>query len=240
MLTPLDIHNKEFRKSIRGYNTDEVDGFLDDVIKDFEILYKENLDLKEKMQKQEENINQYKEIEHALQNTLVLAQKISDEVKQNAQKEAELHIWEARKKGEQIVAQAEDEITEAVRRVEKLRGLERQIFVRIRSFLMAQMDMVDNYDNAEDVENDIYNEVAKEMQKQVEPDSAVIAVQAVENEERSNAEKIETENTVVEEKTAEVNTEVNPEVNTKAIISEAKADGVKTIKNKLKLGAGRL
>jgi cell division initiation protein len=227
LLTPLDIHNKEFGKSIRGYNTDEVDGFLDEVIKDFEVLYKENLDLKEKMQKQEENINQYKEIEQALQNTLVLAQKISDEVKQNAQKEAELHIWEARKKGEQIVAQAEEEITEAVRRVEKLRGLERQIFVRIRSFLMAHMDMVDNYDNAEDVESDIYNEVAKEMQKQVESDSAAL-VQAVENEERKDEEQIVAEDPVNEEKPAEVNT------------SEAKGKGEKGIKNKLKLGSGKM
>jgi cell division initiation protein len=190
-------------------------------------LYKENLDLKEKMQKQEENINQYKEIEQALQNTLVLAQKISDEVKQNAQKEAELHIWEARKKGEQIVAQAEEEITEAVRRVEKLRGLERQIFVRIRSFLMAHMDMVDNYDNAEDVESDIYNEVAKEMQKQVESDSAAL-VQAVENEERKDEEQIVAEDPVNEEKPAEVNT------------SEAKGKGEKGIKNKLKLGSGKM
>lgn len=163
MLTPLDISNKEFRKGMRGYDTEEVDEFLNEVIRDFETLYKENLDLKDKMQKQEENINQYKEIEQALQNTLVLAQKIADEVKQNAQKEAELQIWEARKKGEQIIAKAEAEITDSIRKIEKLRGLEQQMFVKIRSFLMTQIDLVDNYDLEEDVLGKIQKEVEKEI-----------------------------------------------------------------------------
>lgn len=158
MLTPLDIHNKEFKKGVRGYSIDEVDEFLDEVIRDFEILYKENLDLKDKMQKQEDNISKYKEIEKAMQNTLVLAQKISEEVKQNAQKEAELHIWEARKKAEQIIKKAEEEIINSVKKVERLRGLEQQLIIRIRTLLLAQIELLDSYDSEEEnIEKKIQN-----------------------------------------------------------------------------------
>ncbi|MDF2569775.1 MAG: divIVA, partial [Sporomusa sp.] len=51
MLTPLDIHSKEFKRSFRGYNEEEVDEFLDKVIKDYETLYRENIDLKETIER---------------------------------------------------------------------------------------------------------------------------------------------------------------------------------------------
>ena len=48
-LTPMDINNKEFKKIIRGYNPEEVDEFLDKIVEDYEALYKENANLKEKV-----------------------------------------------------------------------------------------------------------------------------------------------------------------------------------------------
>jgi cell division initiation protein len=48
MLSPLDIHNREFKKSLRGYDEADVDAFLDQVIRDFETLYRENTSLKER------------------------------------------------------------------------------------------------------------------------------------------------------------------------------------------------
>lgn len=144
MLTPLDIHNKEFKKSLRGYDANEVDEFLDEVIKDFETLYKENLELKERLQAQKDNLNRYKEMEDTLQSTMVLAQKMAEEAKRNAEKEAELIIWEARKKAEQIVAGAEDQITESRKRLETLRAYEKQLMIKLRTFLQTQLDTLNN------------------------------------------------------------------------------------------------
>ena len=107
MLTPLDIHNKEFKRSIRGYDADEVDEFLDEIIKDYEKLYKENLNLKEQVENFQENINRYRELEDTLHNTLILAQQTAEEVKKNAEKEAELIIKNAHQKGEQIIFDAQ-------------------------------------------------------------------------------------------------------------------------------------
>jgi cell division initiation protein len=155
MLTPLDIHNREFRRSLRGYDIDEVDEFLDEVIRDFETLYKENLELKETIQKKEESINRYKELEKTLQNTLVLAQQSGEEVKQNAKKEAELIIWEAQKKAEQIFSEAQEEMIETTKKLERMRGLENQLYVKMKSFLLTQLEYMENY-NVEkpvDIEN---------------------------------------------------------------------------------------
>lgn len=162
MLTPLDIHNKEFKKAIRGYDINEVDDFLDEIIKDFETLYKENLNLQEDIQKQKDNIERYREIEETLQNTMVLAQKMAEEAKRNADKEAELAIWEARKKAEQIVSGAHDEVTETIKKVERLKSFENQMKVKLKSFLTTQLQLIesteDNKSKKEELELDDFVE----------------------------------------------------------------------------------
>lgn len=154
MLTPLDIHNREFKRSLRGYDVDEVDEFLDEIIRDFEYLYKENLELKETIQKRDEEVNRYQELEQTLQETLVLAQQTGEEIKQNAKKEAELIIWEAQKKAEQILAKAEAETLTATEMLEKMHGLEKQLYVKMKSFLTSQLEFLEEYEigiNTEEV-----------------------------------------------------------------------------------------
>lgn len=154
MLTPLDIHNREFRRSLRGYDIDEVDEFLDEVIRDFESLYKENLDLKEKIQKQDDNINKYKELEETLQNTLVLVQQLSEEVKQNAEQEAKLIVWEAQKRAEQINGGIQERLMESTRKLEMMRNLEKQLYVKIKSFLATQLQLIEDF-NLDKLDEDI-------------------------------------------------------------------------------------
>ena len=144
MLTPLDIHNKDFRKSLRGYDVDEVDEFLDEVIKDFESLYKENLELKERLQKQQEHIGHYREMEETLQNTMVMAQKLAEEARRNSEKEAEMVIWEARKKAEQIVSSAHDQITANIQKLERLKLFEKQLKAKLKGFLNMQLNLLDS------------------------------------------------------------------------------------------------
>ena len=60
-LTPLDIHHKEFRHSIRGYSEEEVDQFLDEVADEFERLFKENIDKSEKLETAEDQLREYQQ-----------------------------------------------------------------------------------------------------------------------------------------------------------------------------------
>jgi len=70
MITPLEIQNKEFKKAMRGYKEDEVDVFLDQVMIDYEKLYKENMELKEKLELAHHQMDKYKDIEETLKNLL--------------------------------------------------------------------------------------------------------------------------------------------------------------------------
>lgn len=108
MLTPLDIENKKFQKQMmNGYNVDEVDDFLDEITVNYEKLYKENTELRAEIERSKSDLEKYKAIEQTLQNTLVMAQKTADDIKSNAQDEADSIIRNARSKMQDQV----DEVT---------------------------------------------------------------------------------------------------------------------------------
>ena len=107
MVTPLDIQNKEFRRGMRGYREEEVDAFLDQVIEDYENLFRENQNLKDKLAMLEQSIGRYREMEDVLKNTMIMAQKNADELRQNAEKEASLLLDQARLEAEQITREAD-------------------------------------------------------------------------------------------------------------------------------------
>ena len=75
LLTPMDIHNKEFKRSFRGYNEDEIDEFLDQVVNDYEKLFRENDKLKEEAARLRKESESYQEREKSINDTLLLAQK---------------------------------------------------------------------------------------------------------------------------------------------------------------------
>lgn len=95
-LTPLDIQNKDFSTCLRGYKREEVDDFLDEIIKNYERMYKENIQLKEQSDVINKELERYHQLEETLHNTLILAKETAEEVKNNAEKEKELVLKEAR------------------------------------------------------------------------------------------------------------------------------------------------
>lgn len=110
MITPMDIENKEFKKGFRGYNEEEVDEFLDTVKEDFENLYRENLDLKEKLKLYQEQVSRYKTIEETLNKTLVTAQAAAEDTCTAANKKAKSVVEEAEVKAKQIIANANERV----------------------------------------------------------------------------------------------------------------------------------
>lgn len=142
MLTPLDIQNKEFKKGIRGYKEDEVDEFLDQVMIDYEKLFKENSELKENIEKTNQQIEQYKNIEDTLKNTLVVAQNAAEELRASALKKSELIIQEAENKGKEIIFNANLESENIKRNFSELKK-QMQIFkTRFKTLLEAQIEVV--------------------------------------------------------------------------------------------------
>ncbi|SHJ13164.1 cell division initiation protein [Geosporobacter subterraneus DSM 17957] len=142
MITPLEIQNKEFKKVMRGYKESEVDEFLDRVIIDYEKLYKENIELKDKITLLNEQIERYSNLEKTLNNTLIVAQSTAEEVATNAHRKAELIVQEAEDRASRIIEQANQEIMKARREHEEVKK-QMQIFrTRFKTLLEAQLEAV--------------------------------------------------------------------------------------------------
>ena len=112
MLTPVDIENKEFKKGIRGYREDEVDEFLDCVKEDFENLYRENEDLKEKIKMYQEQLDKFENIEETLKATLITAQTAAEDTCSAANKKAKIIVEEAELRSRQTIEQANNRVVE--------------------------------------------------------------------------------------------------------------------------------
>lgn len=82
-LTPLDIHNKEFSRKLRGYDEDAVNEFLDQIIKDYEALIRENKELQNHANSLQDKLDHFANLEETLSKTIIVAQEAADEVKSN-------------------------------------------------------------------------------------------------------------------------------------------------------------
>lgn len=150
MLTPLDIENKRFSKSIKGYNLDEVDDFLDQLTIDYEKLYKENNNLKNQIEELQKDLEHYKNVEQTLQNTLIMAQQTADDIKSNAQDRADQIIRDAQSEARRATDEITKEEFEIRKRIEELK---RQLSVykaKMEALLISQLEMLqDNKENEE-------------------------------------------------------------------------------------------
>lgn len=141
-LTPLDIHNKEFSRRLRGYDEDEVNEFLDQVIKDYESLIRENKEIQNQMLNLQEKLNHFSNIEETLSKTIIVAQEAADEVRNNAKKEAQLIIKEAEKNADRIVNDSLNKSRKVALEVEELKKQASIYRARFRTLVEAQLELL--------------------------------------------------------------------------------------------------
>ncbi|MFW5687257.1 MAG: DivIVA domain-containing protein [Halanaerobium sp.] len=152
-LNPLDIYNKEFKKSTFGYNTTQVDEFLDDVGVAYERLLKDLNNLQEENKALKEKIENYEDMEDKLQNTLDSMQgTISDRIEQ-ADNEARMIVKEARMKAEKIRENARDQVASEKRKLEQIREQRNFFKIRFQTLLESHLEML-NEENEESLRGD--------------------------------------------------------------------------------------
>ena len=142
-LTPLDIRHKEFKRGMRGYADVEVDEFLDEVADEFERVFKDNIDLNERVEALEAQVSGYQRIEQTLQKTLVSAQASAEELRQNSAKEAELILHEAELKGRQLVNEAYSERQSIEQSMAKLKSAEQDFRFKFRQLLEGYLKHIE-------------------------------------------------------------------------------------------------
>lgn len=157
MLTPIDIHNQEFSRSFRGYNMEEIDDFLDQVVNDYEKLYRENNQLKKEIELNEKALTQYHQLEKNLQDTLLVAQRTADEVtntannradeiRQTAKQAADNIIHEAEIEAKRRLEDAAQKVREAINEYERIVSDKRQFIAKMRNTLNTELALLDDFE----------------------------------------------------------------------------------------------
>lgn len=149
-LTPLDIHNKEFTRGFRGYDEDEVNEFLDQIIKDYELVIREKKELMERVHELDEKLKHFSNIETTLNKSILVAQETAEEVKRNADKEAKLIIKEAEKNADRIVNESLAKSRKIALEIEELKKQSSVYRMRFKMLLEAQLEML-NHDDWEEL-----------------------------------------------------------------------------------------
>lgn len=143
MITPLEIENKDFGKSISGYNKNEVDEFMVGVGRDMERHLMEEENLKNRVKDLEKQLENFKSIETSLKGALIIAEETSQEVKKNANEKAKLVIHDAEVQAKKIIDDANNEAIEVKHRIQELNKEYSSFKIRFRSMVNAQLETID-------------------------------------------------------------------------------------------------
>ncbi|MEC1179431.1 DivIVA domain-containing protein [Metasolibacillus meyeri] len=145
-LSPLDIHNKEFTRGFRGYAEDEVNEFLNQIIKDYEIILRDKKELEEKVKMMSEQIGHFNTLEDTLQKSIIVAQDAAEELRRNSQKEAKLIVKEAEKNADRIVNEALTKARKITIEIDELKKQSKVFRNRFKMLVEAQLDLLNTDD----------------------------------------------------------------------------------------------
>lgn len=126
MITPIEIQNKTFKSGGLGYDKKDVDGFIREILESYEALYRDKMEMSDRLNTLNEGLQYYKQIEKTLQKALMLAEKTAEDTRNTAMERARLIEQEAQ-------AKAGDILADAKRQLEKIR---KQTMLLVRQYDM--------------------------------------------------------------------------------------------------------
>ncbi len=142
-ITPNEIIEKEFSVKFRGYDRDEVSGFLEEVANYLASVIRERNELKDRVMSLKKQVAFLKQQEAEFRRALTAAHKAAEDMKAGAKKEAELIIERAKLDGERIVQDAHQEAIELEDRIRRLRMLQRETVFKMRSSFEGFLRILD-------------------------------------------------------------------------------------------------
>jgi cell division initiation protein len=148
-VTPLDIQQKRFHVGFRGYERAEVEMFLDLVRDQMETLVRELTDLREFRQSYEERLRELVEREETVKKTMLMTQKLIEELKENSRKEAALIIKDAEIRNQQIIVTAQQEKVKLEADILELKRRKHHFLQDAKKVIQMHLEMV-NYETGTD------------------------------------------------------------------------------------------
>ena len=144
-ISSKDIKKRDFKKSLRGYDTDEVDAFLETVSSHYEKLLVENKNQSERIKSLLQDIDIYKENELNLQKAIIKSQEIGEQIVENAKRKSELIVREAELNAKNLKHNLEDEILAKKHELELIKQKNEKTFDDLRNFLSDKINELDEF-----------------------------------------------------------------------------------------------
>jgi DivIVA domain len=149
-LTPLDIRNQKFSvKKLGGIDADEVQAFLNQIASSFEQILAERADLLKTINNDKKTVDDYRRIEKTLNDAVITMQKVLEDTRARANKEAELIIAEAKAKAEKEVDAIRSRANDLRSEIDRLKQTKISYFSKLRNLMRTQADLLDNLENEE-------------------------------------------------------------------------------------------
>ncbi len=173
-IRPTDIRRKEFKTGIRGYDADQVDDFLDAVADEFERAFAENQRLTEEITNLRGRLEQFEQLEDSIRASIVHAEEVSRDLRQNANKEAELILREAQEQAHRTLADTSGRVERVQESYEALRQAKQEFANDFRHLLKSYLAVMDNADVA------TAREIEASLRGRLDLESVAIAREAAE------------------------------------------------------------
>lgn len=143
MITPVDIENKEFKRGFRGYDADDVEEFLSELVKDYSKLYRENSSLKDQNAILNDAVENYKGMEETMRSAILSAQRTSEEIIRNAHEQADNIVKDAKIRAQEKLNDAENQIQEKRRVCAEIEARSSMLRAKLKAVLSSHMQMIE-------------------------------------------------------------------------------------------------
>ncbi len=144
MITPIEIQNKVFKSGGLGYDKKDVDSFMEELLDNYEMMYRERMETKDRINVLNEGLQYYKTIEKTLQKALVLAERTAEETKSTAMKNALLIEQEAVAKANVILEDAKRELEQIRKQTIELVRQYDMYKAKFKSLVNSQLELLDS------------------------------------------------------------------------------------------------
>lgn len=172
-ITPLDIRKQEFRKTMRGLDSDEVYAFLSTVADEYEAVLSDNKRLRERIVEHEERLQEYRGMEQNLRNTLMTAERVTSEAKENARREAGLIVREAEIEAEKAAATIRAHTQQLRSEVLELKKQKDNYLARMKTLIESHRKVLDGFEedfaHADEEIERIGEQVVEDTERTVTP-----------------------------------------------------------------------
>ncbi|ALB28708.1 DivIVA domain-containing protein [Companilactobacillus heilongjiangensis] len=183
VLSPVEIHDKEFDSKFRGYDRDQVESFLKQAAQDYNLALQKNAQLEKELKETSEQLKYFTDMKDALNQSILVAQEAAEKVKNESEQEAQIIVEESQKKARDLLNQSTEksnqilqDASERARQVTiETDNLKRSVNTfrqGLQGMLKQQLDMVDNPEWSKLNDSTSTDKLKQEVGDQQRPDSS--------------------------------------------------------------------